>query len=63
MAAVAARERHRLAEAGRAKVHPVARLGLIPDTAMMFYARTDAELEVVERVVRPSSAFARGHES
>jgi hypothetical protein len=47
-------------EAGWAEVHPVARLGLIPPTAVMLYApRDEAELDVIERLVRASHAFAR----
>jgi hypothetical protein len=47
-------------EAGWAEVHPVARMGLIPPTAVMLYApRDDDELAVVERLVRASHAFAR----
>jgi len=47
-------------EAGWAEPHPVALRGLIPPTAVMLYAPRDAaELEVVERLVRASHAFAR----
>ncbi len=47
-------------EAGWAEPHPVARMGLIPHTAVMLYApRDEAELDVVERLVRASHAFAR----
>jgi hypothetical protein len=47
-------------EAGWAEVHPVARMGLIPPTAVMLYApRDEDELDVVERLVRASHAFAR----
>src|SRR4051794_16931072 len=47
--------------AGWAEPHPVALRGLIPPTAVMLYApRDEAELEVVERLVRASHAFARG---
>ncbi len=47
--------------AGWAELHPVARLGLIPQTAVMIYAPRDHdELEVVERLVRASYDFARG---
>jgi len=43
-----------------AELHPVARIGLIPDTAVMIYApRNDAELDIVEQLVRASHAFAR----
>lgn len=48
-------------EAGWSEPHPVARLGLIPETAVMIYAPRDAdELAVVERLVQASCAFARG---
>jgi hypothetical protein len=48
-------------DSGWAELHPVARLGLIPRTAVMVYApRDDAELEVVERLVRASHLFATG---
>jgi Family of unknown function (DUF5519) len=48
-------------EAGWAEVHPVARMGLIPSTAVMIYApRDETELDVVERLVRASYDFARG---
>jgi hypothetical protein len=47
--------------AGWAELHPVARLGAIPETAVMIYApRDEAELDVVERLVRASYEFARG---
>jgi hypothetical protein len=47
-------------EAGWAEPHPVARMGLIPHTAVMLYApRDDAELDVIEQLVRASHAFAR----
>jgi hypothetical protein len=47
-------------QAGWAETHPVARMGLIPPTAVMLYApRDDAELAVVEALVRASHAFAR----
>jgi hypothetical protein len=46
--------------AGWAEPHPVALRGLIPSTAVMLYAPRDAEeLDVVERLVRASHAFAR----
>jgi hypothetical protein len=46
--------------AGWAEPHPVALRGLIPPTAVMLYApRDEAELEVVEGLVRASHAFAR----
>ena len=48
-------------EAGWAEPHPVARMGLIPATAVMLYApRNHAELDVVEQLVGASHAFARG---
>jgi hypothetical protein len=47
-------------EAGWAEPHPVARMGLIPPNAVMVYApRDDDELDVVERLIRASHAFAR----
>jgi hypothetical protein len=46
---------------GWAEPHPVALRGLIPPTAVMLYApRDEAELAVIERLVRASHAFARG---
>jgi hypothetical protein len=46
--------------AGWAEAHPVALRGLIPPTAVMIYApRDEAELDVVEALVRASHAFAR----
>jgi Family of unknown function (DUF5519) len=46
--------------AGWAEPHPAALRGLIPPTAVMLYApREEAELEVIERLVRASHAFAR----
>jgi len=46
--------------AGWAELHPVARLGLIPSTAVMVYApRDQQELEVVERLIEASYDFAR----
>lgn len=45
--------------AGWAEPHPVARMGLIPPTAVMLYAaRDDDELDVIESLVRASHAFA-----
>jgi|SRR5215210_4960114 len=45
---------------GWAEPHPVALQGLIPPTAVMIYApRDEAELEVIESLVRASHAFAR----
>jgi hypothetical protein len=47
-------------EAGWAEPHPVARMGMIPPTAVMVYApRDEAELAVVETLIRASHAFAR----
>jgi hypothetical protein len=46
--------------AGWAEPHPVALRGLIPATAVMLYApRDEAELDVIESLVRASHAFAR----
>jgi hypothetical protein len=46
--------------AGWAEPHPVALRGLIPPTAVMLYApRDEAELGVIEALVRASHAFAR----
>jgi hypothetical protein len=46
---------------GWAEPHPVALRGLIPPTAVMLYApRDEAELDVIERLVGASHAFARG---
>lgn len=46
--------------AGWAEPHPVALRGLIPPTAVMLYApRSEAELDVIEGLVRASHAFAR----
>jgi hypothetical protein len=46
--------------AGWAEPHPVALRGLIPPTAVMLYApRDQAELDVIESLVRDSHAFAR----
>jgi hypothetical protein len=47
-------------EAGWAEPHPAALLGQIPQTAVMLYApRDEAELDVIETLVRASHAFAR----
>ena len=46
--------------AGWAEPHPMAREGLIAPTAVMLYApRDEAEVDVVEALVRASHAFAR----
>jgi hypothetical protein len=46
--------------AGWAEPHPVALRGLIPANAVMLYApRDEAELDVIETLVRASHAFAR----
>ena len=46
--------------AGWAEPHPAALRGLIPPTAVMLYSlRDEAELDVIERLVRASHAFAR----
>ena len=48
-------------DAGWAEPHPVARLGLIPETAVMLYApRDDDELAVIETLLRVSRQFAGG---
>jgi hypothetical protein len=45
---------------GWAEPHPVALRGLIPPTAVMLYApRDEAELDIIERLVGASHAFAR----
>lgn len=47
-------------EQGWGEQHPVARMGLIPETAMMVYGpRDDEELETVWQILRASHAFAR----
>jgi len=47
-------------DAGWAEMHPVARRGLIPPTAVMLFAPRDrTELEVVESLLRASYEFAR----
>jgi hypothetical protein len=47
-------------DAGWAELHPVARMGLLPATAVMLYApRDDAELAVVAQLVGASHRFAR----
>jgi hypothetical protein len=46
--------------AGWAEPHPVALRGLIPSNAVMLYApRDETELNVIERLIRASHAFAR----
>jgi hypothetical protein len=46
-------------EAGWAEPHPVARMGLIPETAVMLYApRDDGELAVIETLIGASRGFA-----
>jgi hypothetical protein len=48
-------------DAGWAEPHPVARMGLIPETAVMLYApRDDDELAVSEMLLRASRQFAGG---
>jgi hypothetical protein len=47
-------------DAGWAELHPVARAGLLPPTAVMLYApRDEAELAVIERLAEASHRFAR----
>jgi hypothetical protein len=51
-------------ERGWAEVHPVARLGLIPENVVMIYApRDDAEAAIVLDLVRSALAFARGDQA
>ena len=46
--------------AGWAEPHPAALRGLIPRNAVMLYApRDEAEVDVIEGLVRASHAFAR----
>ena len=48
-------------DAGWAELHPVARLGLIPTTAVMLYAPRDAaELELIWDLLSASYRFAGG---
>ena len=48
--------------AGWAELHPVARRGLLPTTAVMVYApRDDFEGDVVADLIRISYSFARGN--
>jgi hypothetical protein len=50
-----------LIAAGWAELHPVARMGLLPRTAVMVYApRDDEEAALVARIVAASRAFALG---
>lgn len=45
-------------EAGWAEPHPIARLGLIPDTIVMLYApRDENELDVVAGLVTATQAL------
>jgi hypothetical protein len=53
----------RVVELGWGEPHPVARMGLIPPTALMVYApRDEEELDVVVALVEASYRFARGDE-
>ncbi|MDY7040159.1 MAG: DUF5519 family protein [Chloroflexota bacterium] len=46
---------------GWGEMHPVARMGLIPPTALMVYGpRDEEELEVVWQILQASYLFARG---
>ncbi len=46
---------------GWAEIHPVARMGMIPENVVMLYApRDEAEMTVVLELVRSSLQFARG---
>jgi luciferase-like monooxygenase len=48
-------------DAGWAEPHPLARMGLIPETAVMLYApRDDDELAVIETLIGASRQFAGG---
>jgi hypothetical protein len=48
-------------KAGWAEPHPVARMGLIPETAVMLFApRDEEELSVIEGLIRASREFAGG---
>lgn len=48
---------------GWGELHPAARMGVIPPTAMMVYGpRDEGELEVVWELLRASRAFAAGPE-
>lgn len=48
-------------DSGWAKVHPVARLGLIPANVVMLYApRDEEEVKVVADLIRAGHGFARG---
>jgi hypothetical protein len=50
-------------DAGWAEQHPVARMGLIGEGAVMLYAPRDAlELDIVERLVGISHRYARGEQ-
>jgi hypothetical protein len=47
-------------DAGWAELHPVARMGLLPETAVMLYApRDEGELAVIEQLIQASHRFAR----
>jgi hypothetical protein len=49
---------------GWGELHPVARMGLLPRTAIMVYApRDDLEVAVVARIVGASHAYASGQTS
>ncbi|MDQ5858464.1 MAG: DUF5519 family protein [Acidobacteriota bacterium] len=46
---------------GWAEIHPVARMGLIPENVVMIYGPRDAdELDVVINLVRSALALAQG---
>lgn len=52
---------HEVEDQGWGEPHPVARMGLIPPTAMMVYGpRDEEELESVWEILRASHAFATG---
>jgi len=51
----------RVVAKGWGELHPVARRGWLPPTAIMVYGpRDEAELEVIWAILRASYAFARG---
>jgi hypothetical protein len=53
----------RVVEAGWGEPHPMARLGLVPPSALLVYApRDEHELAVVTMLVEAAYLFARGAE-
>jgi hypothetical protein len=54
--------RQQVLDTGWGEVHPVARLGCIPETVMMIYSPRDwDELDLVMRLIQGSYDFARGN--